>query len=126
VTTLACPTTFGHAKGTGSVILRFDDSNPFEVRLDFVGKDGVVTWTVARDLLAQGLTGLTGLLDFRCWTEDPWFCVTLSSPADGRATLRLPAGIVRAFLAGTEALVPFGAEAVDFDAELSRLLIGDW
>ncbi len=128
MTAIACATMYAHASGRcGPVMLRYDDTAPLEVRLSFVEDNGVtVPWTVAREVLADGLTHLAGVLDVRCWTEGSAYCIRLSNPKDGSATMRLPVEVVRAFLTGTEALVPYGAEVVDFDAELSKLLIGDW
>jgi hypothetical protein len=111
---------------SSSALLRYDAADPYKVVLDFGAhpQDGEpMTWTFARDLLADGLTRRAGEGDVRCWTCSHGYHIVLSSP-DGRATIRFSADAVRAFLVDTEDLVPYGAETVDFDVELSKLLIG--
>jgi hypothetical protein len=105
----------------GPVEFGYDARDPYAVRLVFRDGQDSATWTFARDLLADGLTGLGGTHDVACWTKGIWFHIMLSSP-DGRAIFKVIAGQVRAFLIDAEDLVPYGAETAIVDAELDALL----
>jgi hypothetical protein len=125
---------FRHSSdGRGAVTLRYDDASPLAAVLDFgMRPDGAeIEWTIAREVLADGLAVRAGEGDVHCWTEGAWFHVALFGvhPLTNEplaATVRLDADDVRLFLIDTEDLVPHGGEQVDFDAELSKLLIGGW
>lgn len=115
----------------GTVALRYDDRTPLAVVFDFgmdvTGND--IQWTVARDVLADGFTRFSGQGDVRCWNDDTWFHLWLSgfnhrTDEPRSAVMRLDVDEVRAFLIDTEDLVAYGAESVNFDAQLARLLIG--
>jgi hypothetical protein len=114
------------AKGDdfGSITFGYDDADPLAVTLYF-GIDprrGPLERWFARDLLADGLTAeLAGSHEVACWTRDGWFHIGLSG-GDGNAVFKLAADEVRAFLVDAEDLVPYGSEAIDFDAELDALL----
>lgn len=108
------------------VEFRYDSTDPLAVTLDFgYRRDGdPVVWWFARDLLADGLTGMSGKRDVVCWVEDGWYHIALTSP-DGNAVFQLPADEVRDFLIDAEELVPYGAEVSDsaVDNELAALLL---
>lgn len=109
----------------GTFTFVYDSAEPLSVRLDF-GNDPAgepLVWTFGRDVLADGLTQRAGSGDVRCWTEDTWFHIVLASP-DGTVELKVFTAAVRAFLVEAEDLVPYGAETLDFDAELDALLGG--
>lgn len=107
----------------GRVDFEYNDSDPYAVQLVFHDDDDAdrACWTFARDLLADGLTGLGGSHDVACWTKGIWFHIMLSSP-DGRAIFKVLAEPVRAFLIDAEDLVPYGAEEELVNAELDALL----
>lgn len=107
----------------GVLTLHYNPERPLIVTVDFgqTCSGRHVAWTLARDLLADGLTRLAGLSDVQCWTADPWYYLALSSDT-GSATVRMLAEPVRAFLVDAEDLVPYGAERVDVDAALDQLL----
>lgn len=110
----------------GSVLFQYDPAIPFEVVLNFGARptDGdEVIFHVERGILADGLTKESGIGDVRCWTCAHGYHIALTSE-DGNAILRFDPDAVRAFLADAEDLVPYGAESVDFDIELAKLLIG--
>lgn len=132
MTAIARLVQFRHSSnGRGAVTLRYDDTDPLAAVLDFgMRPNGTeIEWTIARDVLADGLTVRAGEGDIHCWTDNVWFHVALSGfhPLTNEplaATVRLDADDVRLFLIDTEDLVPYGAESTDFDVELSKLLIG--
>lgn len=117
----------------GTVTLRYDTAMPYAAVLDFGmyenGQESI--WTVARDLLADGLTIRASEGAVECWTDGAWFHLQLVgvnalTGEDLAGTVRLDADEVRGFLIDAEGLVPYGAELADFDVELSKLLIGGW
>jgi hypothetical protein len=105
---------------------RYTDTDPLAVSLDFGyrrGEKDPVVWRVARDVLADGMTSLAGLLDVSCWVAGGYYHIALNSP-DGHAVFQLYADEVMEFLADAETLVPYGAERIDMDTELALLLGG--
>jgi len=106
---------------TGNLALHYSAAEPLSVLLDFLDDNPV--WTLDRGLLTDGLTRPAGIHDVRCWTEGLWYHIALSG-YDGRAELRMFTEQVRAFLAATADVVPYGAEQVDVDAMLAGLLGG--
>jgi len=115
--------------------LRYDAADPYAVQVCFHLEARAVepvSWSFARDLLAAGLDGPSGLGDVRVW---PWrtthgesVAMALTSP-DGQALLEAPRATLVAFLADTYALVPPGGESerldIDADAWLSGQLLPD-
>lgn len=132
MTTIARQVTFLYPSDhQGVVTLRYDDTAPLAVDLDFGMYDNGqnALWTAARDVLADGLTYRAGEGAIQCWIEDGSYHVRFSgiSALTGlsmEGTVRLDEDAVREFLVDTEDLVPYGAESVDFDVELAKLLIG--
>ena len=110
------------------VTLRYDPADPYAVTAAFqVGTAEVVSWTFARQLLADGLHAITGGGDVQVWpsaaTQVPVVCLSLSSPS-GKALFEVPRSGLADFLTRTYDVIPNGAEAdyVDVDVELALLL----
>ncbi|MFF9401388.1 MULTISPECIES: SsgA family sporulation/cell division regulator [unclassified Streptomyces] len=110
--------------------LRYGSDDPYAVTFAFhTGTEAPVTWTFARDLLADGVLRPTGDGDIRLWPSGAGhgmvLNLALSSPA-GRARLAAPLRVVTDWLTHTYHLVPAGRETDDLDveAELCRLLHG--
>ncbi|MER5747714.1 SsgA family sporulation/cell division regulator [Streptomyces sp. NPDC002225] len=119
-----------HAHVTVPARLRYRSDDPYAVSFAFdTGTGSPVTWTFARDLLADGLLRLAGDGDVLLWPsgtgDHAVFNLALSSPA-GHARLAAPFRPVTDWLAHTYRLVPAGQEMDDLDieAELCRLLHG--
>jgi hypothetical protein len=110
-------------------LFSYDARDPFAVRITFggtgSGTEAPVTWLVGRDLLRAGLDRPTGEGDVRLGptAATDVLYLHLHSPA-GEALMELSRAALATFMAGTETLVPFGAEetVVDLDVELSVLL----
>ena len=108
--------------------LRYGSDDPYAVTFAFhTGTESPVTWTFARDLLADGLLRPAGDGDIRLWPGGTGtgavLNLALSSPA-GSARLVAPLAVVTDWLTHTYRLVPAGREMEDSDveAELCRLL----
>lgn len=115
--------------------LHYDPADPYAVQVRFhLGRRSVemVSWSFARELLAAGLEGPSGLGDVRIW---PWHtshgdsvAMALTSP-DGQALLEAPRATLAAFLQDTYDAVPAGRESerldLDADAWLSGHLLPD-
>jgi hypothetical protein len=104
----------------------YDAGDPFAVRMTF-GAAGsgsaVVTWLVAREVLWTGLERAAGEGDVRLGPAGPSDVLFLHLGApSGEALFELSRAALKAFLRGTAALVPLGAETVDLDDELAALL----
>jgi hypothetical protein len=85
-----------------------------------------ITWLIGRELLRSGLDQPTGDGDVRVGpaaAKSDLLFLHLRPPS-GEALMELSRAALAAFLAGTETLVPFGAEgaAIDLDDELAFLL----
>jgi hypothetical protein len=108
------------------VKFRYRADDPYAVVLDFAtGVDDWVRWTLARDLLAQGLHAGAGEGDVLIGPDGEapgrvW--ITVSSPT-GTARFAFRRADLAAALAKTQALVPPGSESVriDWDRELALL-----
>ncbi|MBO1331218.1 SsgA family sporulation/cell division regulator [Streptomyces sp. VRA16 Mangrove soil] len=113
-------------------VLRYSTDDPFAVALDVAPASAArVTWTVARDLLAQGMTRPSGEGDFRVWPSgahqdaDRRLYFSLDRPA-GHATFETDLLPVRRWLDATYELVPAGSEGdlMDWRA-LEESLLGN-
>ncbi|WP_030181552.1 SsgA family sporulation/cell division regulator, partial [Streptomyces sp. NRRL S-813] len=110
--------------------LVYETCDPFAAHIVFhPGSDHSVTRSLARDLLAQGLSQPSGEGDVHIWPTgsgpDAELHLALYSP-HGTARLTAPLPVVAQWLNRTYWLVPAGHEAdgFDVDAELSQLLSG--
>lgn len=117
----------------GSVPTRFryESERPYQVLVTFhLGRPDEVDWVFSRELLRDGLRGLTGHGDVRLW---PAHCpchgatlhLALESPY-GSALLEASAPRISAWLDRTYVEVPEGAEpdCGPTDAQLTDLLLG--
>jgi hypothetical protein len=109
------------------VSLRYDAADPYAVHASFHYGNETVTWSLARDVLANGLDEPAGAGDVLVW---PWssprgdfVALSLSSP-DGCALFEIERSILVRFLRRTYAVVPRGQESdhVDLD-ELVRMIM---
>lgn len=114
-----------------SADLSYDPADPFAVNVSLRTDDGpAVDWVIARDLLADGLTGPTGEGDIGVWPSSSHgasvVCLSLCSP-DGQALLFGAHADVSEFVQRTFAEVPAGTEAdlIDMDALIDQLLDRD-
>ena len=112
--------------------LRYQPTDPYAVEATFRAGDEAISWVLGRDLLAEGLTRVSGEGDVRVWptvdsvehgAQTRVIMLQLTSP-DGRALLAAPAEDVAAFLAETYQVVTPGTEGdhIDIDGVLDRLL----
>ncbi|MFE0420538.1 SsgA family sporulation/cell division regulator [Streptomyces tendae] len=102
--------------------------DPHGIVVDFyLDERPPVTWTFARDLLAEGSVRPSGLGDVRVWPgegeQTGRLYLALTSP-HGHALLTMPRDAMTTWLGQIYRLVPPGFEetALDLDAELSQLL----
>ncbi|MFE6894635.1 SsgA family sporulation/cell division regulator [Streptomyces sp. NPDC057694] len=111
-------------------VFRYSMDDPFAVALDVAPTPRTsVTWTVARDLLAQGMTRPSGEGDFRVWSsgahQDADRCLyfSLDRPA-GHVTFEADLLPIQSWLDATYELVPSGSESdlVDWRALEASLL----
>jgi hypothetical protein len=85
-----------------------------------------VEWLVARDLVAESLTGAAGCGDVRMSPQHVQGYdiveIEIRSP-DGRAVLEVDRDLLRRFVDATLAVVPAGAEVarMDLDAEILKI-----
>ena len=116
--------------------LFYSGEDPYAIRIAFhVGLDEPVEWIFARDLLAEGVKGRTGLGDVQVWpstaTPDPAtgesdrevLNIELSSPF-GQAHFEAPVNEISDFLRRTYRVVEEGKESefVDVESEIDDLL----
>lgn len=109
--------------------LVFDPSDPYAVRLHVRPVVGPpVTWTFARELLAEGLFDPTGDGDVLVWpclgTEgEAVVVIELRSPS-GMAMLQTPSRAIQSFVTDIFELVPAGGESrhISIDALVAHLL----
>lgn len=105
--------------------LFYSKDDPYAVRIGFhVGLDEPVEWTFARDLLASGAEGATGLGDVKAWPSaqsasglgGTVLNLHLTSPY-GEALFEAPVQEVTDFLSSTYKMVPPGGETEHLDVE---------
>ena len=108
--------------------LVFNPADPYAVSMNLQARSGTVTWTFARDLLAQGIYSPSGDGDVQVWpclsgSGDAVVIIELSSP-DGTALLQAPSRTVHDFVARTLDVVPSGEESahLSLDSLISQLL----
>lgn len=106
-----------------SVRLHYNPADPYAVELAFTDTpSGLVIWSLARDLLAEGLTNPAGLGDVRLRPHRGLVEMRLSTPTGWAALYFAHAQLAEA-IAATEQLVPRGTEPdhIDWNVELTRL-----
>ena len=108
--------------------LVFDPQDPFAVAMRLDGRLGPVTWTFARELLANGVYEPSGDGDVQVWpclsnTGAAVVIIELCSPG-GPVLLQVPTRAVHDFVQSTYAHVPEGAESahLSLDKLVSQLL----
>ncbi len=106
----------------------FDPADPYAVTMKLEARSGSVTWTFARELLAEGLYHPSGDGDVQVWpclsnTGDAVVIVELCSP-DGTALLQTGSRAVQMFVTSIYDAVPAGTESshVSIDALVEQLL----
>jgi hypothetical protein len=108
--------------------LVFDAADPYAVTMHLEAKSGRVTWTYARELLADGLYDPVGDGDVQVWpclngVGEAVVIIELCSPT-GQAMLQVGSREIQAFVTSTYELVPAGHEGshLSMDALVAQLL----
>ena len=106
----------------------YDPADPYAVTMRLEARSGSVTWTFARDLLADGLYGPAGDGDVQVWPclshhGEAIVIVELCSP-DGTALLQTHSRALQQFVDSTFRAVPAGTESshLTMDALVAQLL----
>lgn len=112
------------------VELKYESCEPYEVSLTFnAGTSGRVKWSLARDLLADGVLIESGLGDVKISprSDDPAVIVVLLCSPNGQATFEAEADDLVHFLNQTYDVVPTGEERrwMSVGDALARLLQHD-
>lgn len=109
-----------------SAEFRFDAADPWAVTMILSTVAGPVDWTFARDLLVEGQYEPTGDGDVHVWpclspSGEAVVIVELDSPS-GETLLQFPTRAIQNFVYAALETVPQGAEEVDVDDWLNRIL----
>lgn len=117
----------GDAMTPVEALMAYDPADPLAVSVEFVCGSGMhTTWTMGRDLVAEGLTSRcpVGLGDVRIWQYgEDGLRIRLHSD-EGSADLLAEIEDVADFLSRTYQLVPEGSELEGFDVdEVIRMLL---
>lgn len=110
--------------------LRYTSRDPLAVHIDFpadISADGhMVTWTFARDLLADGLGAPAGLGAVHIWPCGQAGTIVELTVGEGVALVHFTTSALRRFLDRTYGLVAPGGEDVSggLDSGLASLLDG--
>ena len=102
--------------------LVFDPADPYAVHLEVGRSDGqAVTWTFARELLAEGIYDPCGNGDVVVWPclgtqGEAVVIIELRSP-NGMAMLQTPSRAVQRFMTQTYAAVPEGSESAQINLD---------
>ena len=109
---------------TVDVALRYDPADPYAVRIDVAGPDRDVSWTFARDLLADGLRSMTAVGEgaVRVQATSVLTEISFATTDEDRVVLRLPWWNTREFVRLTQEAVPRGHETCDVDAWVAALI----
>jgi sporulation and cell division protein SsgA len=106
----------------------FDAADPYAVTMKLEARSGSVTWTFARELLAEGLYRPSGDGDVQVWpclshTGEAVVIIELCSP-DGTALLQTASRGVQQFVATIYDAVPDGTESshLSIEALVAQLL----
>lgn len=99
------------------VALRYGRADPLAVHIDFpslVSPDGEdMTWSFARELLAQGLYEPVGIGDVYIWPCGPAYTIMEFRSHEGRAMAKFSTPVLRRFLLRSYTLVERGREEVE-------------
>ncbi|MFD9484517.1 SsgA family sporulation/cell division regulator [Streptomyces sp. NPDC059991] len=110
----------GDAMTPVEAVMTYDSDDPLAVSVDFVCGNGThTTWTMGRDLVAEGLTSRrpVGMGDVRVWyCGDGGLRIRLDSD-EGSADLLAGLEDVAEFLSRTYQLVPEGSELDGYDVD---------
>ena len=109
-----------------SAEFRFDAADPWAVTMVLSTVAGPVDWTFARDLLVEGQYEPSGDGDVHVWpclspSGEAVVIVELDSPS-GETLLQFPTRAIQDFVYASLETVPLGAEEVDVDEWVSRIL----
>ena len=109
-----------------SAEFRFDAADPWAVTMVLSTVAGPVDWTFARELLVEGQYEPTGDGDVHVWpclspNGEAVVIVELDSPS-GETLLQFPTRAIQDFVYAALETVPLGAEEVDVDEWLTRIL----
>jgi hypothetical protein len=99
----------------------YDPADPHAINVTFHDDYDEPVWSFARELARQGLHERAGLGDVRLCPLGGRLWLAMKS-ADGLAMLTAHPDDVRRFLAATYRMVRRGAETVDVDAAVVRIL----
>jgi hypothetical protein len=111
----------GRIGGPGAIAeLQYRKDDPYAIIVAFLtGPDMWVEWTVARDLLTEGLIRPAGLGDIRIRPDDTdlgTVRIDLRSP-NGEATVSIARAVLAEFLHETYAMVRPGEEVLHLDVD---------
>jgi hypothetical protein len=108
--------------------LVFTPNDPYAITMHLEARSGTVTWTFARELLAEGIYAPTGDGDVQVWpclsgAGEAVVIIELSSP-DGLAVLQASSRTVHDFVDRTLEAVPHGEETahLSLDHLIKQLL----
>ena len=106
--------------------LVFDPADPYAVTMVFRTGAQEVLWTFGRELLVEGVYEPTGDGDVHVWpclspNGEAVVIVELDSPS-GETLLQFPTRAIQDFVYAALETVPLGAEEVDVDEWLTRIL----
>ncbi|WP_354671280.1 SsgA family sporulation/cell division regulator [Streptomyces sp. S.PB5] len=98
------------------VTLRYDSADPLAVHIDFPGlvsRDGKeMTWSFARELLANGLRHPTGMGDVHIWPSGRAHTVMEFQTPEGRASATFDTPALHRFLLRSYRVVEQGTEVL--------------
>lgn len=107
----------------------YDPADPYAITLLLRGTDGDVTWSFARDLLAEGCFEPSGDGDVHVWpclgTEGEAVVIIELNNDEESSLLQFPSREVHRFLQNSFAAVPTGQERrhLDVDAWLRHIFV---
>ncbi|MEV7003700.1 SsgA family sporulation/cell division regulator [Streptomyces sp. NPDC093982] len=112
------------------VIMRYVSTDPLAVHVDFLPhvypNDKCMTWSFARDLLAEGLRAPAGIGDVRISPCGRLHTIMLLQTVEGQAMLRFETPVIRRFLEDSYMAVAPGREDMNsaLEQSLGSLLDG--
>lgn len=102
----------------------YRDSRPFEVEMIVLGEDGK-SWMFARSIIFDGIKkiGRGGIADVQVYNDGEMFCYMRLESRDGWCVLRFQLSQMERFADEMHALVPIGAEKIDMDLVIAKILM---